>query len=191
MKEIYALLIIVFLLAGCRSTKKTTESSNIQSNQTEFNQSKDSELISKSDATQKDKVDNDILIEETNVTVTNKYYPPTKADSAKAKAENKPPVGALESTTTSTNTKKKVDKTKAASEKTKSDESNLKAKEDNSAKSKNSVVAKNATTEKKSVPIQWGWIFACAALGVSIFIYFSKSGPATIVKTFLSKIFGK
>lgn len=191
MKRLISILIIVLLMVGCRSTKKMTESSAVSSNQTELNQHKDSELNTKSDANQKDNIDNDIVIEENNITVTNKYYPPTKADSLKAKAENKPPLGALESTTTTTSSKKKVDKTKAASEKTKSDESNLKAKEDNSAKSNNNSSVQVKNSEKKSVPIQWGWIFACAALVVGVFVYFSKSKPATIVKTFLSRIFGK
>lgn len=177
------------MLVGCRSTKKLTESSSVISNQTEVNQHEDSELNTKTDETQKDNIDNDIVIEENNVTVTNKYYPPTKADSLKAKAENKPPVGALESTTTSTTNKKKVDKTKAASGKTKAGNSNLKKNEDNSSKSNTNSKIEIETTDKKSMPIPWGWIFACIALGVGVFVYFSKSKIAVIVKTFIKKLF--
>lgn len=186
MKQIYLLLLIVFLMVGCRSTKKLTESSAVTTNQTE--------TVKKADVKEETKVNNDKSTYKKTTIIETEYgdvIKPASNDIVPAD-ESKPDNGATEPS----GHKRAVKSTKTTviEEGTKDNSKIETKKSDNSEeaiKTKDSVIAKNATTEKKSVPIKWGWIFACSVLVIGVFIYFSKSTPATIVKTFLSKIFGK
>jgi len=186
MKAIYALLIIIFLMAGCRSTKKLTESSAVTSNKTE--------TVQKTDVKEETKVNNDKSTYKKTTIIETEYGDVIKPESNDIAApdESKPDYG----TTEPSKPKRAVKSTKVTviEEGTKDNSKIETNKVDNSetaTKTEDKSKIENATTEKKSVPIQWGLIFACAALGVSIFIYFSKSGPATIIKTFIKSIFGK
>lgn len=185
-KQIYLLILIVFLMVGCRSTKKLTESSSVISNQTES--------VKKADVKEETKVNNDkSTYKKTTITETEygDVIKPASNDIEPAD-ESEPDNG----TTEPSKLKRAVKSTKTTviEEGTKDNSKIETKKSDNSeeaTKTEDKSKVENSTIEKKSVPIQWGWIFACTALGIGVFIYFSKSKPATIIKTFLSKIFGK
>jgi len=177
MKTFNLLLIITVLFVGCRSTKKLTESSAVIENKTEVNH--------KFDVKEETKVNNDKTTYK-NTTITETEFSdivkPTDASNASGKSteptEAKRAVKAIKVTVIEEGT---ADQTKTEIKKV--DNSQIETKTEDKSE------VKNTTTEKKTVPIQWGWIFGILTLGFVAFIYFGKSGIATIVKTFIKKLF--
>lgn len=175
MKQLISILIITVLLVGCRSTKKITESSAVISNQTE--------TVQKADIKEETKVDND-----------KSTYKKTVITKTVYNTQNKPsePSKAIGSTIEPSRTNNAVLSTEVTViEEITGDKSKIETKKsDNSeiaTKSEDKSKVENSTVEKKSVPIRWGWIFACIALCSGLFIYFSKTKIAVIVKTFIKK----
>lgn len=189
MKHLINILIIAILLVGCRSTKKITESNTKVETKNEINQSKYTSLDTNLNISESGNVNNDILIKEITKITEDEYFPPTKQDSIKAKAENKPIKGAIKSSRTTETVREQIDKSKAETAKNTQAEDNSNIKEENSSKKAENSVVETKDTEKKSVPIRWGWIFTCIALCSGLFIYFSKTKIAVIVKTFIKKLF--
>ena len=177
MKTLNLLLLISVLLVGCRSTKKLTESSAVVSNQTE--------TVEKVDVKEETKVNNDkSTFKKTTIikTVYDTQIKPSKPlNTTSGTIEpSKPnnPVLSTEVTVIEEGTKdNSVVETKKA------DNSEIET------KTEDKIKVENSTVEKKSVPIRWGWIFGCLVLVFVVFIYFSKSGIAIIVKTFIKKLF--
>jgi len=182
MKHLISISIIVVLLAGCRSTKKMTESSSVISNQTES--------VQKADVKEETKVNNDkTSYKRTTITETNygnlnptriklsdeviqdiKASDPIKDDNV---------VKSVKVTVIEEGTK---DNSVVETKKYDNSETAIKTKE----KSKTEAKAK----ETKSIPFSWGWlIWVCFGLGLSAYVYFSKSKIAVVVKTFIKKLF--
>lgn len=177
MKHLINILIIAILLVSCRSTKKLTESSAVISNQTE--------TVKKADVKEETKVDNDkstykkTVITKTVYNTQNKPSDPSNVVSSTI--EPSKPNNAVLSTEVTVIEETTGDKSKIETKKV--DNSEIATKTEDKSKTE------TLTTEKKSAPIRWGWIFACMALGSGLFIYFSKTKIAVIVKTFVKKLF--
>ena len=177
MKHLISISIIVVLLAGCRSTKKMTESSAVISNQTES--------VQKADVKEETKVDNDkstykkTVITKTVYDTQNKPSEPSNTSSSTI--EHSKPNNAVLSTEVTVIEEITGDKSKIETKK--SDNSEVATKIEDKSK------VENSTVEKKSVPIPWGWIFAVLALIAAIVLYFTKPKFLTVFFTFIKKLF--
>lgn len=187
----FKIILILLILTSCRSTKQATKSNIDTSKKTEVNQSKETDIETNVNTSESAKLEKDVSIKKTTKIVTDKFAPPTPDEIAKAKAENKPAKGALESTTTTTTIEEQVDKSKATAEKNIQAEDNSKIKENNSAKTDDKSNIETKETEKKSVPIRWGWIFGILFLSAAGLIYWKRSKVFTWLKSVLSKVAGK
>lgn len=181
MKTPISILIITILLVGCRSTKKLTESTAVSSTKTE--------VVQKADVKEEVRVNNDkTTYRKTTITET-EYLTPEKPTN---KTTEQPTVKS--GSTERQEPKSVVKSTKVTViEEGTNDNSIVETKKiDNSeiaTKTEDQSKVENSTVEKKSVPIPWGWMFVYMALGAGVFVYFSKSKIAVIVKTFIKKLF--
>jgi len=164
MKALNLLLLIVFLAVGCRSTKKIAESSAVVSNKTE--------VVHKSDVKEETKINNDKATDEETVITTTEYFAPSEIGTSTAVDQ------VIKSVTVKVTKKKEIDKGKI--ETIKADNSQTATKTD----SKSEVVKKEV--DKKTVPIQWGWIFGIMAICAGAFIYLKRSKVFPWIKSVLS-----
>ena len=181
MKHLISISIIVVLLAGCRSTKKITESSAVISNQTE--------TVQKADVKEETKVNNDkTSYKRTTITETsygNRNQTRIKpSDEVIQDIKADEPIkddNVVKSVKVTVIEEGLTDKTKVETVKT--DNSEVATKTEDKSK------VENSTVEKKSVPIPWGWIFAVLALITGIVLYFTKPKFITVFFTFIKKLF--
>lgn len=167
MKNLLIILLLIVSLAGCRSTKKITESSAVTSNR--------SDVVQKVDVQESAKIDNDKLTEEETVTTITEYFAPEATNTSTAVSN---PV--IKSVTTKVTRKKEVDKGKVETEK--KDNSQIATK----TRGKSRIEAKQ--DDKKSVPIQWGWIFGILVIVAGAFIYLKRSKVFPWIKSVLSRV---
>lgn len=177
MKHLISISIIVVLLAGCRSTKKLTESSAVISNQTE--------TVQKADVKEETKVNNDkTTYKKTTITKTvyDTQIKPSEllniVSGTIEPSKTNNPVLSTEVTVIEEGTK---DNSKVETKKADNSETAIKTKE----KSTTEVKAK----ETKSVPIPWGWIFAVLALITGIVLYLTKPKFLSVFFAFIKKLF--
>jgi len=181
MKQLLSILIVVILFTGCRSTKKIVESSAVISNQTE--------TVQKADIKEETKVNNDKTTYKKTTIVETKYG---NRNEAKQKPSNNTTTNSKANEPIATERVVESIKTTIIEEGTKDNSVVEIKKADNSkieTKTKDKANTEIKNVEKKSVPIRWGWIFGILAFGFVVFVYFSKSKIATIVKTFIKKLF--
>lgn len=155
MNKLIGLLFILILIAGCRTTKKTLQSSEQTSNKIE-------------------------VINETGKTtaVTNKNDKITEIESTTTKIEYFPSETGIESKTTKTtiNPLSRIKSTEVTVIKTKiADKGVLESKSDESIKT-NTAIQNDLKTdikisESKKAKTQWGWMFGVLVICIIGFIY--------------------
>lgn len=190
MKNLLIVILLIIMASGCRSTKKITEGSNVTDKKTEIVQT-----VISSDSK---RVANDKKVETTTITTKTEYYPPgveptsiashsvgetsinaTAPEPVEGKPKDK---GAIKSTETIVTTTKESDHGVT--------EDNRDQKSDTNIGQKENTKTEEKVTDKKTVPIQWGWIFAIMALLVGVFIYLKRSKVFPWIKSVLSKMTG-
>ena len=190
MKPLISILFVLLMISGCRSVKSVSKSSNKTENK--------SEVVQKNDVVEETRVNNDKnTYKKTTIVETEydtDYSEPIKTDNGNAnlKPNNEvlqpdKPIAQqdenprIKSTKTTIIEEGTVDKSKIETKK--SDNSQV------STKTEDKSETDKKDTQKKSVPIKWGWIFGILALVVGVFVYFSKSKIAVIIKVFIKKLF--
>lgn len=164
MKNLLLILLLIISLVGCRSTKKITESSAVTSNQ--------SDVVQKIDVQESAKINNDKLTEEETVVTITEYFAPEATNT------NTVTTPVIKSVTTKVTKKKEVDK--GTVETAKTDNSQIATK----TKAESKIEMKRV--DKKTVPIQWGWIFGILAICAGAFIYLKRSKVFPWIKSVLS-----
>ena len=191
MKPLISILFVLLILSSCRSTKSVSQSSNKTENK--------SEIIQKNDVVEETKVDNDKnTYKKTTIVETEydtDYSEPTKADNSNANLNPNNEVLQPDKTITQQDKKHRIKSTKTTIiEEGTVDKSKIETKKSDNSELSTKTEDKSETdkknTQKKSSSFPWFWfLLSCFGLSFCVFIYFSKSKIAVIIKAFIKKLF--